>query len=63
MRMSKKPAKKPKQEYALLTVRVSRDSGKTWEPKREVRSGDKPDPLISSAWPLCECARCLRKNQ
>ncbi|GHA21014.1 hypothetical protein GCM10010329_50570 [Streptomyces spiroverticillatus] len=55
---SKRAQKKP--DFTLLTIRVSRDSGKTWEPKREVRSSEKLAPLPIGAWPMCECPRCLK---
>jgi hypothetical protein len=55
----KKSQKKP--EYALLTMRVSRESGKTWQRKREVRSNEKLAPLPVGAWPMCECPQCLER--
>jgi hypothetical protein len=44
----------------LMTVRVSRDSGRTWEQESEVREGD-PVAILSDPgrYPLCECLRCV----
>ncbi|MEW2553673.1 hypothetical protein AB0957_18300 [Streptomyces zhihengii] len=39
----------------LLTLRVSRDSGRTWSPLVEIISADKLVPVSSSTWPPCEC--------
>lgn len=43
----------------LMTMRISRDSGRSWSPVREVRADDcKLSPLsLSSAWPPCLCPR------
>ncbi|MFE5534312.1 hypothetical protein [Streptomyces sp. NPDC056492] len=43
----------------LMTLRVSRDSGQTWEQESAVREGD-PVAILSDPgrYPLCECARC-----
>ncbi|SEB81216.1 hypothetical protein SAMN04490356_1772 [Streptomyces melanosporofaciens] len=43
----------------MMTLRVSRDSGKTYGPTRVVRSTEPLMPLETSAWPPCECARCV----
>lgn len=37
-----------------MTFRVSRDSGRTWEPTREVFALD-CEVLMSSVWPPCQC--------
>lgn len=39
----------------LMTLRVSRDSGRTWGPRRHVYGGE---PLMTSVWPPCACPRC-----
>lgn len=39
----------------LLTIRVSRDGGKTYETTAVVHSGDKLSPLEVSTWPPCRC--------
>lgn len=39
----------------LLTIRVSRDSGKTWEPERTYAPVDGMAALMSSTWPPCQC--------
>ncbi|AOT59794.1 hypothetical protein A4G23_02649 [Streptomyces rubrolavendulae] len=44
----------------LLSLRVSRDSGRTWGPERRIWSGERLAPLASSAWPPCLCPRCRR---
>lgn len=43
----------------MMTLRVSRDSGKTYGPTRVVRSTEPLMPLETSVWPPCECARCV----
>lgn len=43
----------------LMTIRVSRDSGKTWMQSTAVHEGDvqiEPDPL---SFPACRCPRCV----
>jgi hypothetical protein len=42
----------------LLTLRVSRDSGRTWEPERCFYTRDCDPPLLSGTYPPCECPRC-----
>lgn len=44
----------------LMTMRVSRDSGKTWEPEQTVSTADDLQPLITLAWPPCQCTLCTR---
>jgi hypothetical protein len=40
-----------------MTLRVSRDGGRTWSRRRTVRA-DKRAPLeVSSVWPPCQCPR------
>ncbi|MFI1018006.1 exo-alpha-sialidase [Streptomyces sp. NPDC020965] len=44
----------------LMTLRVSRDSGKTWGPRSVVREGDLVNLLDNpSKYPDCECVRCV----
>ncbi|MDV9190943.1 hypothetical protein R6L23_22475 [Streptomyces sp. SR27] len=52
--MSKTP---PAIGRTLLTLRVSRDSGKTWGPLVEVTTDDNLVPLNTSAWPPCQCPK------
>ena len=47
-------------ERPLMTLRVSRDSGKTFGPRMAVTAKKAAAPLMSSAWPPCECQRCVR---
>ncbi|GGU73351.1 hypothetical protein GCM10010260_01290 [Streptomyces filipinensis] len=42
----------------LMTIRVSRDSGKTWGPETVVFARDDLPPLITTEWPPCQCRRC-----
>ncbi|AZM46552.1 hypothetical protein DMB38_12660 [Streptomyces sp. WAC 06738] len=42
----------------LLTLRVSRDSGRTFEPEKRFYSRDCEPPLLNGVMPPCECARC-----
>lgn len=47
----------------LLTVRVSRDSGRTWERTSEVREGDSVVVLSDPGrYPPCECPRCVGRR-
>lgn len=39
----------------LMTIRVSRDSGKTYGAPIEVRAGDDLPPMWTSIWPPCGC--------
>lgn len=42
----------------LMTLRVSRDGGRTWGPLREINS---TEPLLPVSWPEyppCACPRC-----
>lgn len=43
----------------LLTIQVSRDSGRTWGPERGVYTRDGLTPLITTEWPPCLCPRCV----
>lgn len=47
----------------LMTLRVSRDSGRTWEPERTVSTTDDLHPLITLAWPPCQCTRCTERGK
>ncbi|GHJ27137.1 hypothetical protein TPA0910_15700 [Streptomyces hygroscopicus subsp. sporocinereus] len=45
--------------HGRMTIRVSRDSGQTFEPTKVYDTAtDELEPLLSDAWPPCECARC-----
>jgi hypothetical protein len=46
------------QPMTLMTLQVSTDSGRTWGPRRKIRSTDPLDAFAVSAWPPCECPRC-----
>ncbi|MFE7129747.1 exo-alpha-sialidase [Streptomyces sp. NPDC057638] len=55
-----RPGRVPGEEgRARMTLRVSRDSGRTWGPSTVVRDGDRvvvmDNPL---KFPACTCARC-----
>jgi hypothetical protein len=46
----------------LMTMRISRDSGRSWEPERAVFDGDVDlAPLATSEWPPCRCPRCAAR--
>ncbi len=47
----------------MMTLRVSRDGGKTYGPVRVVRSTEPLSPVETSAWPPCRCARCAPARQ
>jgi hypothetical protein len=53
-----RPSGGPFTDAPLMTLRVSRDSGKTWGPARAVFGGDDPVPPITSEWPPCRCSCC-----
>ncbi len=44
----------------LLTLRVSRDGGRTYGPPRTVTGADTLPPLLTATWPPCRCPRCRR---
>ncbi|GAA3125241.1 hypothetical protein GCM10010521_09960 [Streptomyces rameus] len=50
-------------ERPLMTLRVSRDSGRTWGSEQAVFGTDDLPPLMTEAWPPCECARCAEPNK
>jgi hypothetical protein len=41
----------------LLTLRVSRDGGRTWGPTKEIFADD-CSPYAGSEFPLCACPKC-----
>ncbi|WP_406459650.1 hypothetical protein OH768_33180 [Streptomyces sp. NBC_01622] len=45
----------------LMTLRVSRDSGRSWELARAVFGADDLAPLVTSEWPPCQCLRCAAR--
>ncbi len=48
----------------LMTMRVSRDSGRSWAPERAVFGGDVDlAPLITSERPPCQCPRCTARGK
>ncbi|TXR95171.1 hypothetical protein EAO73_34585 [Streptomyces sp. col6] len=50
------------QNEVRMTLRVSRDSGRTWGPLKAVRVGE--DPVIPEnpgRYPPCVCPRCSRQ--
>ncbi len=47
----------------LLTLRVSRDGGRTWGTRTAVWSSrDDLPPTLSTAWPPCRCPRCAKRE-
>lgn len=42
----------------LMTMRVSRDSGRTWGPEQIVFTTDDLPALLTADWPPCRCRRC-----
>lgn len=51
------------EQRVLMTLRVSRDSGKTWEQSSVVREGE-PVALLDEPlrYPPCECVRCVARK-
>lgn len=58
-------AKKPElfADHALMTMRVSHDSGQTWKPERAVFATDDLCPFITAEWPPCKCLRCSKPSR
>ncbi|ARH91747.1 hypothetical protein STRMOE7_17175 [Streptomyces sp. MOE7] len=51
------------QDEVRMTLRVSRDSGRTWGPLTEARVGDSPVlPNGPGGLPPCTCRRCAERN-
>lgn len=47
----------------LMSLRVSRDSGRTWSRSTRVLEGDPFDVLSNpSRYPPCECPRCVSQS-
>jgi hypothetical protein len=44
----------------LMTLRVSRDGGQTWESERVVSAQADLPPLMTNQWPPCACRRCAK---
>lgn len=47
----------------LMTMRVSHDSGKSWEPEQAVFISDDLPVLMTSAWPPCRCWHCTDRDK
>ncbi|MFD8954609.1 hypothetical protein ACFV0B_37785 [Streptomyces xanthophaeus] len=39
----------------MLTIRVSRDGGRTYGPARVIPAGSDLEPLLTMQWPPCQC--------
>jgi hypothetical protein len=52
------PPKEPP-EHPLMTLRVSRDGGRSWAPVQEIWPDDCHEApwSLTSAWPPCQCPR------
>lgn len=47
----------------LMTLRISRDGGRTWAPVREIRADDcDVHPWESIVWPPCLCPLHRNRN-
>lgn len=46
------------EDQPLMTIRVSRDGGRTWSATRRFLPNSPLPPLDSMVWPPCACARC-----
>lgn len=59
--VSAKEAEQPLPPGTYLTIRVSRDGGRTWGERQTYVPDRKSAPLeAGSRYPLCECHRCVR---
>ncbi|MGP9018871.1 hypothetical protein ACT1U9_10700 [Streptomyces sp. BR1] len=47
---------------AELTLRVSRDGGRTWGPTRVIPAVAPLVPLYTSEWPPCRCAPGVQRH-
>jgi hypothetical protein len=50
-------------DETLMTMRVSRDSGRTWGPTLAVRASDQVGDFNGAYYPPCECPRCLPERE
>lgn len=51
------------EQGVLMTLRVSRDSGRTWGPVTKVREGENPVILGNpGGFPPCTCPRCTGRE-
>lgn len=59
MTTGRKSLAKASDAQVVMTLRVSRDSGRSWGPRTDVRAGkDRVAPIGSGAFPPCMCPRC-----
>lgn len=49
-----------KQDQPRMTLRISRDGGRTWEKRRTVQGRDPERLTDSGAFPACTCPRCMK---
>lgn len=49
------PASKAADGPPRMTMRVSRDGGRTYGPQMEVRTGEVPVPMYTQQYPPCQC--------
>jgi hypothetical protein len=49
------PDTNPAEPRPLMTIRVSRDSGRTYGPPTRVMPGDPVPPMAHMTWPPCRC--------
>jgi hypothetical protein len=61
--MSKETGSNLFADRPLMTIRVSHDSGQTWEPGQAVFTTDGLSPLLTTAWPPCQCRRCTERGR
>jgi hypothetical protein len=47
----------------LMTVRVSRDSGRTWGPTMAVRGSDPAADFNALHYPPCQCPQCMPERK
>jgi hypothetical protein len=50
-------------ERPLLTLRVSRDGGKTWGKRVEITSTAPVSEMWVHTWPPCACPRCASQKK
>ncbi|WP_326797435.1 hypothetical protein OG946_20110 [Streptomyces sp. NBC_01808] len=58
MREPSPPVVEKEPARPLLTLRVSRDSGRTWGAEKRFYDRDCTPPLLNGVYPPCRCPRC-----
>ncbi len=60
--MANEQYRAPQPPTRLLSLRVSRDGGRSWGPVRSITSDEVLAPLATGVWPPCRCPRCRSRG-